>query len=103
MQRADNIRIVIKPGMLNRRSNTCSSSDVRDRVHFSAAKHTSHRVAVAKIDLTNAYLFCETGYVRVLDLRIVEVIEIVEDEDFMPGGEQLLGKMRPDETGAACN
>src|ERR1051325_1939163 len=79
MQRADNIRIVIKPGMLNRRSNTCSSSDVRDRVHFSAAKHTSHRVAVAKIDLTNAYLFCETGYVRVLDLRIVEVIEIVED------------------------
>src|SRR5215467_13559324 len=101
MQRADNVRIVIEPGMLNRRPNTCSSSDVRDRVYFFAAKHTSHRVALSKIDVVNGYLFCETGNVRVLDLRIVEIIEIVQDNDFVPDGEQLLGKMRPDKAGAA--
>jgi hypothetical protein len=38
-----------------------------------------------------------------LDLRIVEVIEIVEDDDFMPHGEQFLGKMRPDKAGTACD
>src|SRR5215471_2184897 len=103
MQRADNIRIVIKPGMLNRRPNTCSSSDVRDRVYFFAAKHTSHRFALSKIDVANGYLFCETGDVCVLDLRIVEIIEIVEDNDFVPGGEQPLDKMRADKASAACD
>ncbi len=38
-----------------------------------------------------------------LDLRIVKIIEIVQDDDFMPDRDQLLGKMRPDKAGAACD
>jgi hypothetical protein len=39
----------------------------------------------------------------VLDLRIVKIIEIVQDDDFMPRSEQPLGKVRPDKAGAACD
>jgi hypothetical protein len=39
----------------------------------------------------------------VLYLWIIKIIEVVEDGDFMPGCEELLDKMRPNETGAACD
>jgi hypothetical protein len=39
----------------------------------------------------------------VLDLRIVKIIEIVQDDDFMPRSEELLGKVRPDKASAACD
>jgi len=67
------------------------------------AKHSSDRVAVSKIDVTHGYVFCETSNVRALDLRIVKIIEIVQDDDFMPRSEQLLGKVRPDKAGAASD
>ena len=76
---------------------------MHDGVYFFAAKHSSHRVVLSKIDVANGYVFCETSNVRVLDLRIVKIIEIVQDDDFMPDSEQLLGKMRPDKAGAACD
>jgi hypothetical protein len=53
--------------------------------------------------VANGYVFCETSDVRVLDLRVVEIIEIIQDDDFMPHIEQLLGKMRPDKAGTACD
>src|SRR5262245_1130042 len=89
--------------MLNRRPNTCTRSDVCDRAQFFAAKHTPHGFAVAKVDAANSYVARETCNVRVLNLWIVKIIEVVQDNDFMPRGEQLFGKMRPDETGATCD
>jgi hypothetical protein len=53
--------------------------------------------------VTNGYVFCEASNVRVLDLRMVKIVEIVQDDDFMPDSEQLLGKMRPDKPGAASD
>jgi hypothetical protein len=53
--------------------------------------------------VANGYVFCKTSNVRVLDLRIVKIIKIVHDDDFMPGGEQLLNQMRPDKAGTACD
>ena len=103
MQRSDDVRVVIKPRGLNGGPNASAGSQVHDGVYFFAAKHSSHRVALSKIDVTNGYVFCETSNVRVLDLRIVKIIEIVQDDDFMPDSEQLLGKMRPDKAGAACD
>ena len=103
MQRADDVRVVIEPGLLYRRSDPCARSQVCNRVYFFAVKHSSHRVAIAKIDVTNAYVFCETSNVRMLDPGIVKIIEIVKDNDFMPDGEQLLDKMRADKAGTACD
>ena len=103
MQRADDVRVVIEPGLLYRRSDPCARSQVCDRVYFFAMKHSSHRVALAKIDVTNAYVFCETSNVRMLNPGIVKIIEIVKDNDFMPDREQLLDKMRADKAGAACD
>jgi len=67
------------------------------------AKHSSDRVAVSKVYVADGYVFSETSNVRVLDLWMVKIIEIVKDDDFMPRTEQLLGKMRPDKAGAASN
>jgi hypothetical protein len=103
MQRSDNVRVVIKPRRLNGWPDTSARSQVHNRIHFFAAKDSSDRVALSKIDLANGYLFCETSNVRVLDLRIVKIIEIVQDDDFMPHSEQLLGKVRADKAGTACD
>ena len=103
MQCPDHVRIVIKPRILNRGPNASAGSQVHDGVYFFAAKHSSHRVALAKIDVANCYLFCKTSNVRMLDLRIVKIIEIVEDDDFMPGSQELFDKMRSDKAGAACD
>jgi hypothetical protein len=35
-----------------------------------------------------------------LNLRIIKIVEIVEDGHFVTGGKQLFGKMRSDKTGA---
>jgi hypothetical protein len=51
--------------------------------------------------VTNGNVFCETSDVRVLNLRIVKIIEIVEDDDLMTDRKQLLNQVRPDEAGAA--
>jgi hypothetical protein len=103
MQCPDNVRVVIKPRVLNGGPNASSRSQVHDRVYFFAVKDSSHQVALAKIDAANAYVFSETGNVRVLNLRIVKIIEIIQDHDFMPSSEQLLNQMRADETCAACD
>ena len=83
MQCSENVSVVVKPRGLNGGANASARSQMHDGVHFFAAKHSPHRVVLSKIDPANSYVFCETSNVRVLDLRIVEVIEIVEDDDFM--------------------
>ena len=93
MQCPDDVRVVIKPRVLNGGPNASARSQVHNRVYFFAVKHSSHRVALAKIDVANGYVFCEISNVRLLDLRIVKIIEIVQDDDLMPDGEQLLNEM----------
>jgi hypothetical protein len=43
----------------------------------------------------------ETRDVRALDGRVVKVVEVVEDRDFVAEREAFLDKMRADETSAA--
>ena len=103
MQRSDDVRVVLKPRRLNGGPNASARSKMHDGVYFFAAKHSSHRVAVSKIDVANGYVFCKISNVRVLDLRIVKIIEIVHDDDFMPTSKQFLNQMRPDKAGTACD
>ena len=87
MQCPDAVRVIIKPRVLNGRSNASAGSQVHDGVYFFAAKHSSNRVAVAKISVANGYVFCETRNVRVLNLRIVKIIEVIKNDNFMSRGE----------------
>src|SRR5262249_50261413 len=103
MQCAEDVCVVVKPRVLDRGPNTSARRQVYDHIYFLAAKHHSHRIVLAQVDVANGYVFCEISNVRVLDPRIVKIIEIVEDHDFMPNSQQLLYKMRPDKTGAACD
>src|SRR2546423_1486031 len=103
MQGPADICVVIELRVLNRGANARACSQMRDCVNFLAVKQVSHRRAVAKIDVADGYVFGKTSNIRVLNLWIVKIIEIVEDDDFMPGRQELLDKMRPDETRAACD
>jgi hypothetical protein len=88
---------------LNGRPDASARSEVHDRVYVFAAKHSSDRVAVSKVDVADGYVFSETSNVRVLDLWIVKIIEIVEDDDVMIGSEQLFNQVRPDKASTACH
>jgi hypothetical protein len=88
---------------LNGGPNARTGSQVHDRIYLFAAKHILDRVALSKIDVINGYVFCEASNVRVFDLRIVKIIEIVQDDHFMPDSEQLLDKVRPNKAGPACD
>jgi hypothetical protein len=103
MQRSNDIRVVIKPWRLNGWPDASACSQVNDRVQFLAAKYSLHRVDLSKIGVANGHVFCETSNVRLLDLRIVKIIEIVEDDDVMIGSEQLFNQVRPDKAGTACH
>jgi hypothetical protein len=50
--------------------------------------------------MMNCYLFSKTGNVCLFDLRIVKIIEVVEDGDFESSGEQFFDKMGAYETSA---
>src|SRR5918996_3227079 len=71
-----------------------------DRFKFGALRHIVHLGAVPEIDMVNGCVLGETGNVCVLNLRIVKIIKVIENGDFMSGREQLLDKMRPNETSA---
>ena len=55
------------------------------------------------LDMVDGHVPGEGGYVLALDLRIVKIIKVVKDDDLMPGRQQPLDEMRPDETRAACD
>jgi hypothetical protein len=103
MQCSKDVGVIVKPRGLNGGPNASARSEVDNRFYFFAAKHSSHRVVLAKIDVANGYVFSETSDVRSLDLRIVEIVEIVKNDHFMPDGEQLLSQMRPDKACTACD
>jgi hypothetical protein len=88
---------------LNRGPNAGARSQMHDYIDFFTTKHSSHRVVLSKINVANRYVFRETSDVRVLDLRIVKIIEIVQNDDFMANAEQLLYQVRPDKPGATCD
>src|SRR5437899_9658000 len=53
--------------------------------------------------MMNGHIFGETGDIRLLDLRIVEIIEVIEDHDGVSCREQVFNEMGADKTGSACD
>src|SRR6266542_2678584 len=97
MQRAVDVRFVIKLRMLNRRTNARACGQMRDGFKLFGMKQIPHRGAVPKVDMVNSHVFCDGGNVCALDLRIVKIVEVIEDGDFVPGGEEVFGKVRANE------
>ncbi len=64
-------------------------------------KNIVHRPRITQIGVMHRDLVRDGGDVSALDLRIVEIVEVVQDRDLVSVGEQLLDKVRPDESGAA--
>src|SRR5207247_10365999 len=84
VERAAYICVVVKLRILNRRANAGAGGEVSDRFKFFAMKQTPHRCAVPKIDVMNRHVFGDTRNVCVLDLRVVKIVEVIEDGDFVP-------------------
>ena len=93
MQRAGDVRVVIQLRRTDRWSNAGARGEVSDRIEFFPMKQATHRAAVAQIDLMQRDVIHDSSNVCALDLRIVEVVEVIEDRDFVAQREQLLGKM----------
>ena len=74
---------------------------MRDGVEFFAMKELVDRTAVPQIDSMDRDIAGDGGHVGALDLRVVKIVEIVEDRDFVSACEQLLDEMRTNETRAA--
>ena len=51
--------------------------------------------------MVNGHILGETSDVCVLDSRIVKIVEVIEDGDRVPGGEQAFNEMGADETSPA--
>ena len=83
MQRARDIGVVVKLRLLNRWTNARARGHVRDRVEFLLSKQTRDLAGVAKIDIVHRDVFHHHSNVSVFDLRIVKIIEVVEDRDVM--------------------
>ena len=73
------VRVVVKLRLTDRRPHPGSRGEMHDDVEFFAVKKRAHRVAVAQIDLMNLNLVRHRRDIRALDLRIVKVVEIVEN------------------------
>ena len=57
---------------------------MRDGFKLFGMKQISHRGAVAEIEMVNRHIFGNGGNVCMLDLRIVKIVEVIEDRDLMP-------------------
>jgi hypothetical protein len=53
--------------------------------------------------MVNGHIFGETGDICLLDLRIVEIVEVIEDHHGVSCREQSFNEMGADETGPACD
>src|SRR4051812_7533280 len=76
---------------------------MHDRVEFVAVKKKVYGCRIAQIDPMDWNFARNRGHIRPLDLRIVKVVEIVQDRNFMSGREQLLEKVRADKARSACD
>ena len=87
MQGAADIRVVIKLRLLDRGPHPRARGQMRHGVEFFPVKKQVHRAAVAQIDSMNRDVAGHRFDIGALDLRIVKIVEIVEDRDFVSGGE----------------
>ena len=60
---------------------------MRNRLKFFPVKNVAHSRAVSKIDMMDIHPSWNGSDVFAFDLRIVKIIEIVEDSDLVPGSE----------------
>ena len=58
---------------------------MRDHIEFFSPEYLRDFLAVAKIDIVHCDIFRDRGNIRALDLRIVKIVEIIEDRDVMSG------------------
>ena len=87
MQRAADIRVVIKLRLLDRRAHARARRQMRHGLEFFPMKQLVHRPAVAQVHLMNRYAARHGFDIGALDLRVVKVVEIVQDRDFVSGAE----------------
>src|SRR5262249_8824780 len=103
MQRPRDIGLIIKLRALDRRSNAGTSGKMKDGIERLLSEDICNLLTIAKIDVMDANVLCDTGNVRAFDLRIVKVVKIIEDGDLMAICEQPSNQMRTNEAGAASH
>ena len=83
MQRPEDIRIVVKLRMKNRWAHPGPRRQMRDDVELIRVKQRSDRGVFSKIDMMHGNVLGNGGNVLALDLRIVKIVEVIENGDVM--------------------
>ncbi len=81
MESPGDVGIIIKLRLLNGRPDPGARREMENRVEFFFSKHIRDLFAIPKIDIVQTNVFRDRGNVRALDLRIVKIVEVVEDRD----------------------
>jgi hypothetical protein len=87
MERSADVGIVIKLRLPDRRPHPGPRRQMRDGLEFFPVKEQVYRTAVAQIDSMNGHVAGDRFHIGPLDLRVIKIVEIVEDRDFVSGGE----------------
>src|SRR5947208_32341 len=74
---------------------------MNDRFEFFTMKNLPDSPRIPQINPMNSDLVGNAGNVVMLDLRIVKIVEVVQNRDLMSFCEQFLDEMRANESGAA--
>ncbi len=98
VERAGDVRVDVELWLLDRRAHSRARGEVDDGVEFALVENALNRGLVAEIRLVNADRIFHRAEICALDSRVVEIVEIVENADFMPVREEALRKVRADES-----
>jgi hypothetical protein len=76
---------------------------MRDHVEFFPMKERSQCSIVAQVNLVKGDLILDRSDICALDLRIVKIVEVVENGNVVPSGQDFFGEMRTDKTRPSRN
>src|SRR3954471_5819626 len=76
---------------------------MRNEIKLFPMKEIFDAIRIPQIELMDPDFVRDGGKVGPLDSRVVKIVEVIEDRDFMTVGEESLDKMRTDKARAAGN
>ena len=101
IERAVDVGAHIKPRVGDGRAHSGAGGEVEYFVEPGPGEQRFHERLVADVAIHDGDPVAESGDVRLLDRRIVEIVEIIDDCDFRAVREQGFAKVGGDEPGAA--
>src|SRR5215211_6684376 len=94
MQCPADIRVVIKLRLKNGRAYPGPRREMRDDIESLAVKQLADSSGVSEVELMDPDVLDDGRQIVSLRLRIIKIVEVIENCDFVTGSQQFLNKVR---------